>query len=416
MKTFLALSALLSFGAVAQTRSATDPISEQIRLTQDSVRIALNEVENGASQSTSSSPDGDEKIAAFNAANRAALQTFEREVRLQVLTPLQILVNQYNANLTNTTYPAEVRNQMKESLLQQLRSLANERQNIYLGAMQRLHSGMGNFPILAKYQDSSCRRYSSSSNYLRSVLTASGREIYVSGSFSLPSNQDETGCDETSLSKRIAEVAKDDVSTTMRAAILEGCFTSTCYFQTSAAYLVWSSLVKSLFGKPLLITLADGVRIEIKAVSHGLQDNERRVIVATELVAQAVPDSSITRLNLTMGVDRLNALRSLRAAVLSPTFTTATACKAATADAKDLACRTSEGCLNAQEMQMIKDLITPFVNGRPARLNRNQQREMTERREYEAGRRRRTDAREIHKIENEARSTEISARTQCLEN
>lgn len=341
----LALCLGLSFSAVAQ-----DSVVEQIRLTQDSVRIALNEVENGASAEQGGSIDGDAKVAAFNAANKLVLKKFEEAIRMQVLVPMQMLVNQYNSVIKNTSYPAEMKTQLAENLLSQLTSMAKERQAIYFEIVQRLHINMTNFPMVAKFQT---HNICYAGQFL-GFETAAQEAIGQYPTWNVERDPG-TECSFGGSAANSAIGYTGEFSKILRNSVSQGCYTSTCFFQTINTFVQWTSMVNSILNRDLLITLADGKKLVIKA--EYFVANIRKELMATKALAKTMPGKHIPMLFSEMGEDRLSTLKKIEAQLQSPFFKKASNCQKVVSGLRGTLCRTPEGCLSESEKSVLTDRL-----------------------------------------------------------
>lgn len=341
---------------------AQDSVQEQIRLTQDAVRISLNEIENGASQYSTGSLDGDEKVTAFNEANKVLLQKFEEAIRLQILTPLQVLVNEYNRTVANPVYTREVKAGLLSNLKAQIQQVADSRQLAYFNIIQGLYGGMGRFPVVTReVSDYRCEEIPTDFNI--GFEDAKMKLTYEPTNFI---NSNGKYCRRPSGHMNHGTFGFLNLIVS-RDFLIDGCFTSTCFLQTLNAYTVWNGIIENILKRDLDIKLQDGQNINIGINGNFISDDGEKIerkFVVTAMLQKSTPNDAIMGLLPDMGQDRLSALRKIESQLTATKL--ARNCKAVVASAKNLTCRTPEGCLTAIE----KALLQKRISGMPSQKQR----------------------------------------------
>lgn len=141
-KTTLAAIAILTLNsAIAQT----DPVIQQISITQDAVKVALEEMAQGKDQALNSA-DGSEKMKLFSEEASRALVKFEEAVRVRVLQSFSVLVNQYNRTLTNRAL-GDAQKEVLSSLRTQMDNVAKDKSLVYREAYLELFSVLPDMPV-----------------------------------------------------------------------------------------------------------------------------------------------------------------------------------------------------------------------------------------------------------------------------
>src|SRR5687768_6763987 len=111
MKKAIGMMLALSIGSAF----AADPVIEQINVTQDAVKVALEELDQGK-VSTQPGTDFEIKNKAFSEAAAKALVKFEEAVRVRVLQSLSSVIGQYNK-----TYNSRALGNARQEILKNLK-------------------------------------------------------------------------------------------------------------------------------------------------------------------------------------------------------------------------------------------------------------------------------------------------------
>jgi hypothetical protein len=341
MKTHLLLAALISFAAIAQD---IDPVAEQIRLTQDSVRVALNEIENGSEMSISS-VDGDAKLARLRTESAAALRTFEERVRLRILMPMQILVSQYNQTYRNSSLERDAKILILRNLKLQLSEMALAREPDYFLEVARLHSPLGDLPVAM------LTGWGEGSMAMKEVYGSQGNVLRTWGTGFFVSLRNEGN-----RSHDAAKAYGAGFSAELTREVARSCYTSTCFFQTLNQHVMWASLVSTSITRDLNIQLLDGDEIKISPNYEGEGFLHKRYIIATSILTQVNASSIVLNLPQDIREDRVASLRRLEAALNVATYRERD-CKRAVRPIKESLCRSNGGCLTSAEQALIVDRL-----------------------------------------------------------
>lgn len=335
------LTATLSFAAVAQD---SDPVAEQIRLTQDAVRVALTEVETNNQTQTLRSVDGDAKLELLRRQSVTALRLFEERVRLRILMPLQILISQYNQTHQNTQLPARVKAQTLANLFTQITEMALSRQPDYYQEVVNLHSPMGNFPVSLYVTRNSMNGQFTAHTVQNGLGQSTEIEVSASKSWS------ENAFDKITLVKNLAT----HLGERLNQEISRGCYTSTCFYQTLNHHVMWSSLVSASLARALVITLADGKTLTISPENKNTETFSQPThhLLASSVLTQVKGNGAIFDLPADIREDRRVALQRLEATANATNFV-ASSCVRSVRTQRDDLCRSSEGCLTASELRVM---------------------------------------------------------------
>ncbi len=396
MKNFKLIALLtlpLSFAAVAQT----DPVADQIRLTQDAVRIALQEVENGSRDQGTQSADGDAKVRAFNAAAATALRTFEANVRTRILAPLQVLVNQYNQVVRNTTYNQATRAQILTNLQGQINSYVAEREIAYHEEKIALYRPLGNLPVAiqtisnvlnnseysghAVQNGESCEglfsnRYCwNTYNYTPAVNLVSGtntREWRLGPTLntrreSLSTIQMPNLSPSSIVASQLLGNPLVGPNGQATRTILENCYSSTCFYQSLNNAILWVTMVDSSLARDLNIRLADGRDITIRPFHPGA-GTSRYIVIASEVLTRVQGGNMVINLPGDVSDDRLAVLRRIDVALAATPFNARTCQRAVNAAKAELA-RLPEGAISAAETALFTYRANGIGADRAACLN-----------------------------------------------
>jgi hypothetical protein len=254
----------------ASAQSAKDPIVDQINITQDAVKTAMEEFSQGKFK-TPDSYDAEIKMRAFNAAASTALERFEKAVRIRVLQSFSVLVNQYNLAYNNRALGV-AREQVLKSLLDQIRSVEADKSFIYREAYLELFSVLPDMPVMLDYKRQSYstieyKSYKCTGTFgCKTGYYTYENPVYYSKSGSklitTVLKDANYGTNSEAVLSYLSEAAKftrDDA----KKLFLEGCYTSTCYFLTQNQITVWKSLIETSLSRDIEIPLADGNRVKI---------------------------------------------------------------------------------------------------------------------------------------------------------
>ncbi len=430
MKTrFTALFALtLSCASLAQT----DPVAEQISLTRDAVRLAVQELENGPTQPADTA-DVRAKVAAFNREATAALSAFEANVRTRILTPLQVLVTNYNALYRSAGPQAPA----LRSLGNQITSLVDQLGDAYREETIRLYRPLRNIPAVVRTQPFVSEEINVTerlNGYFSGTVTPAGRHceysfdsIVLGGGRPYCSNKfraeaavflvSGSGAEERIVLKRFGENSErglnDLIHPTMRPsisngffnqvtaeshllferdfgretttptallnfltapanplthALLDGCFSSTCFYQTIATASLWDQLVQSRLARDLAIRTADGNVFTISAGRKYREGTPDRYVIAGQLLGHATSGQLVSDLPGEVSADRLAVLARIDAAVTGTPFNRRN-CQRAVRAAKAELARLPEGPISAAETALFTYRANGIGSGRAACLN-----------------------------------------------
>lgn len=359
-KTTLAAIAILTLNsAIAQT----DPVIQQISITQDAVKVALEEMAQGKDQAMNSA-DGAEKMRLFSEDASRALVRFEEAVRVRVLQSFSVLVNQYNRTLANRAL-GDAQNEVLSSLRTQMDNVAKDKSLVYREAYLELFSVLPDMPV--QYD-----RMHFSSDYNNSNYVESGYEYkkvnpscvgFLSG-----------GCDHDYLlyfdgdlyfskskTKKISgKFVSDDrvgVMTAMerlgafsrnsvRPLILEGCFTSSCFFVTQSQYTIWNTMVNSSLARNIDIKLNDGKTITI---TKDIARNGQVFNLVSSYLSGIKTEGLINDLPLETSPERFAILKRMDSQMRTGK------CRDAKKASVELCQTTREGCLVAAEKALFVD-------------------------------------------------------------
>ncbi len=395
-----ALLALCLSGAVG---AQTEPLAEQIRLTQDAIRLAIQEMETLRARTTSS-PDLDAKLRVFNASIDAELRAFEADVRGQILAPLQVLVGQYNLALA---YRGESRPRILANLENQIRVLAAAKQRDYGRLVERLYAPLGDVPTVVEtvYAGSMSNAYVEShvgglAQY-SGTFERTGRDcrynpclpVYtftpvvnvVTGRGQVsalrygPTNPDSRNMYDTYrfvqpspqygyIPFRNVEVLRP-MAARATDALLAGCYSHTCFFQYQQHALRWATAVGENLTRPLTIRLAEMDRdVVIRPARQGPQPGPMRFVMPTEVLNLAVGGDVVLNLPEDVSRERLTLLGRIDAALAATPFN-GRACRRTVAAARAELARLPDGALTAGESALFNHRANRLGADRAACLN-----------------------------------------------
>jgi hypothetical protein len=315
-KTILFMSLAFNLSAL-QAQTTKDPVVDQINITQDAVKTAMEEFTQGKLD-VPTSVDAQIKAQAFNQQAQVALVRFEKEVRTQILQSFSSLVSQYNSIYKNKNL-GDAKPEILKSMLDQLQSLATDKSYVYRSAYMRLYSVLPELPIAGDLT-----YYSSGKSDVIYFSKSGPREVMAKAS---AGNNLKNGILLTDYSIINGIMTKDQP----KLALLEGCYTSTCYFSTLTQFIVWKSMVESVLARNLTIKLEDGTSIMITKNVYkywGFVDmlSEALKGISTDgLIGNLPDDISSERVEILTGMNKELANNSCRNAKrLSNTLSQAT--------------------------------------------------------------------------------------------
>lgn len=348
------LVATLSFSAFAQVE---DPMAEQIRLTQDSVSIAISELENSATLQSSRSHDGDLKLAATNAAITAALRNFEERVRMRILIPLQMLVSQYNRTYSSSNLPEREKRSVLESLRQQITTMVKAKEKDYFEEVVRLHAPIGQLPVGATVtKNGGTYGFNGffTANLSRTPITFVGFPRYTDSSLAYEAFNASASVMNFMTENHMSVVA----------VLSLGCYTSTCYLQTLNQATMWTSLIRASLARDLHVTLADGTPFTIKpkfeVVEFEGNWTQQKHLIASGILQQATTPEVVVSLPVDIRPDRLATLKRIESTINVNDFNERN-CQRAMRPLKDTLCRSTDGCLSLAEKSILMIRLTiPF--------------------------------------------------------
>lgn len=355
-KTTLAVIAILTLNsAIAQT----DPVIQQISITQDAVKVALEEMAQGKDQALNSA-DGIEKMRAFSQDASVALVKFEEAVRTRVLQSFTVLVNQYNRTLANRAL-GDAQRDVLSSLRTQMENVAIDKSLVYREAYLELFSVLPNMPV--QYDRERINSYSDvESDYDHNKKNPGCTEIFggdcekyyvlkfegdlyfsksktmkVSGKF-----RSDYRVGVLQAMENLGLFARDSV----RSLILEGCFTSSCFFVTQSQFTIWNTMVNSSLARDIYIKLNDGNTITItKEISR----NGKVFDLVSSYLSGIKTEGLINDLPLEATPERFAILKRMDSQMR------AGKCKDAKKASVELCQTTREGCLVAAEKALFVD-------------------------------------------------------------
>lgn len=335
--------ALLVFAnsAFAQVDRTGDSIEQQISITRDAVNITLEEIQQRRSVRLDSA-DSDEKTRQLDDALAAALTEFEREVREDVIEPFSVLVNQYNVTHADALRLGDStggRATIKETIYRQLTLLAKEKEDVYTKAFLKVYQVLPKLPLMYSVTTNSEKRTCKIDQFNTDRLTTYNVR-YVKN------ENGYEGCFEHLLTFQRPTTEQ------VKARLLEGCYTQSCFFQTHALITLYHSSLQSRFAKALTIRLNDDYRT-VTINNHGRlaksYDRDGLTDLLTGTIGAPALWSSV-KLPLTLKEDRLSVLSSFESDVTTGRLN----CKAGVARFQQDVCATTGGCLKAEEKSLLK--------------------------------------------------------------
>jgi hypothetical protein len=339
----LAVAATLSLSAFAQS----DTVVEQINVTSDAVKVALEEFSQGRFQEEDSL-DATKKKATFNAEATKALTAFEEAVRIRVLKSFTVLVNQYNAAYKNRSL-GSARGDVMKNIREQLETLANDKSGVYRQAYLELYKVLPDMPIVHglgengySYTDSHksnplCIESMANCDYTYTY----NNEVYFarSGTKKVSFSSDRHDIQGLKLLEKGFGIKKDDY----KARILDNCYTATCFYVTQNMYTIWKSMVEVSLTRDIHITLDDGSNLTIT------KNAKRQVVVLDDLLNNMKTEGVVNNLPYQVSEKRLAVLEQMNDNIAKGS------CGKAKKAAADLCSTTEEGCLQASEVALFKD-------------------------------------------------------------
>lgn len=352
--------------------AGTDPVVEQINITQDAVKVALEEMEQGKN-TVAMSADTDKKMKAFSKDASAALVRFEEAVRTRVLQSFSVLVNQYNRTYENRAL-GDAREEILTNLRQQLSLIQKDKSQIYREAYLELYSVLPDFPVQydTKTQlksnyyyddgngnDSFWHDYTLSKSNFSCIAAFNGgcnrdvNYLYAGDVYFAKSKTKKLSTSQfiahkdnsrTYSVEKMFEVAGMFTMTDSRDLLLEGCYTSSCYFATQAQYTVYKSMVESSLARNIVITLIDGTKINI---SKDVSRNGRFFNVLSSFLNGVKTEGLINDLPLEATPERVAILSEMNGIM------TKGSCRVKK-QLNALCDETREGCLKDAEAALFK--------------------------------------------------------------
>ncbi len=395
-------TALLTLTLSCASLAQTDPVAEQVQLTQDAVRLALQEIEIHQAR-VGESADWAAKYRAFSAAAAAEMQAYEGKIRSEILAPLQVLIAQYNTTVSSSTLNERAKADLLRSLKSQLDALAASKNVVYGRLVESLARPLGELPLAMESVRSpdqeTARRalgrsYSENAHYSgtfsRSLggtyrftpavraISANGRvEVLTVGApiavtdhaMSLyryyPRPQETGGYDAYNFFRRDHFLA-DSLARTHQV-LLEGCYSVTCFFQSQQTAMSWEVVITHRLGRPITIRLADGESVRIQR-SHESTDGSARYLVLADRLMGVNADSVVLALPAEVPAERLTFLRRVDAALASAPFDLR-ACRAAVGAARAEIARLREGGLSPAESALFASRANALGADRAACLD-----------------------------------------------
>jgi hypothetical protein len=337
---------------------AADQIVEQINVTQDAVRVAQEELEQGKLD-IQPGADTDIKLTQFASDASKALVRFEEAVRVRVLQSFSVLVSQYERAYKNKAL-GEARGQILESLLNQIRSVEKDKSQIYREAYLELYSVLPNLPI--SYDRNSERGYENvfytknewkqeNGMCMDSILDCKKKVNYTySGAVYMAKSKTQNIKDFTTTDNLGARtILKSQNIMTMeraRTELLQDCYTSVCYFMTQSRYTIWKTMVEASLARDIEIKLYDGNKITItKNVSRFQTSTDVLELYLNNIITEGV----INNLPVDASPERVKTLSQMNAHLKNGS------CSKARKLGETLCQTTREGCLMASEVALFKD-------------------------------------------------------------
>lgn len=340
MKKLLLVTVLLS-----TVSWASDPVVEQANITRDAVQTLVEEFSQG-SINLPHSADAEEKVKHFTTAAEKALKKFEASVRIRILQSFQPLVSQYNKMHASTAL-GESRHTLLENLRNQMNQIVRDKNVVYRDAYFELFSVLPDLPVYLDYDGEDKDRIKGVS-FGGYVGTTFDTTIYSSRSRSqnvaLPKPNHEWVYRD--YFPRLIGSPAFPSAKEIKLRLLEGCYSSSCFYAIQAQYTLWKSMVESTLGRNMVIKLNDGNTITItKNVSRrsaGLPILEQFITTPTEGLINELPN--------TISAERLAILRSLEKEIPEG----GRWCRNIKPIKERLCQETQEGCLAPSEIELIK--------------------------------------------------------------
>jgi hypothetical protein len=355
MKTIkpMMLAVMMGLQMTAVSAQDNNPVIEQINITRDAVQVALEEFSQGKVDSQFSY-DSQVKLNEFNEAASKALVKFELDVRMKVLQSLAVLVNQYNSTYANESL-GSARYQILANLRTQINSIATNKSYTYREAYLELYKVLPELPIAVDYNDES--------DFQRGVFSSGyyydyNGHVYMtkSGSQKLSYKEKSTrkgvsfGVSIHDVISRAGFITKDQA----RTRILEGCYSSTCYFQLISQYTIWKTMIESSIARDIVIQLANG---ESVTISKNVRRNREFKHIIDDYLTGISTEGLVNNLPYEASEERVEILNNINKELQDRGN-----CKTLNKLKEDLCQTTREGCLQASEVELFKDRFNSNIS------------------------------------------------------
>jgi hypothetical protein len=382
MKTIkpMMLAVIMGLQMTAVSAQDNNPVIEQINITRDAVEVALEEFSQGKID-TQFSYDSQVKLNEFNEAASKALVKFELDVRMKVLQSLSVLVNQYNSTYANRSL-GSARNQILTNLLTQIKRIAEDKSYTYREAYLDLYKVLPDLPIAVDFNDESewgkwyknnplCMGVFSSCETSRVYYYDFNGQVLMtqSGSQELKFKDkmdDQSYLDSyTSMYGNEIKITYDGLydlitrsgfitSNKARTRILQGCYTSTCYFQLLSQYTIWKSMVESNLARDIVIELVDGNSVTI---TNNVKRSENLVFIIDYYLTGISTEGLVNNLPYEASEERVEILQSINKELQGRGN-----CRTLNKLKDDLCQTTREGCLQDSEVELFKDRFNSEIS------------------------------------------------------
>lgn len=347
-----------------------DPVTEQINITRSAVEVALEEIAQGDMEHLPSY-DAELKVKSFNEEAAKALTKFELTVRQNILLSLSPLVNQYNLTLKNQSL-SSAKPQILEGLLNQMKVLAADRSRTYKNAYLELYSVLPDVPVMMNYSSSEfvsdedcgglfydCESHKMNKIYEGEIYSAKLKTqdlmLHLKAPYEGEHWKNQNSLTEENSYRHLVSLGYPTKST-VRTMVLEGCYTSTCYFQMITKYMIWKAMVESSLSRDIAITLEDG---KVISISKNVSEYSSSINLVDTYLTGITTEGLVNNLPLAASQERVEILSSIDKALSNQGWKTCSAIR----KLKDKLCNeTRESCLQASEVELFKDRFNSKIS------------------------------------------------------
>jgi hypothetical protein len=335
--------------------TASDSVVQQINITQDAVKVAQEELQQGKLDVLPGA-DAELKLNRFSDEASKALVKFESAVRVRVLQSLSVLVSQYEKTYNNRALGA-ARSDILNNLWKQIQVVQVDKSNIYREAYRELYSIMPDMPIDYDYENKDNRTLYSLMKYKQknsacfdSIASCKtyAEYSYTGTIYMTRSAPKKVNFNNTNDFKELNLLSELGVSTLekVRSQLLEDCYTSTCYFMTQARYTIWKTMIEASLARDIEIALPGGLTIIITK-------NISRVGSVRDMMGPLLngiqTEGLINNLPTDASPERIKILSEINSLVRDGS------CRRTSKQKEDLCTKTREGCLQPSEIALFQD-------------------------------------------------------------